>query len=99
MPDSLCRIAVLSSNISVGLLSAKSINNNFFKDLLFKLTGNFKLFTSIRSINNIAIKDKRIGYKIPAMIKYFFKEILQRSVLYLSDAFNTLKGYSHSLYS
>ena len=50
------RTAILSSNINVGLFSTKSISGNFFKDILFKFTGDFKLFTSAKSINNIAVK-------------------------------------------
>jgi hypothetical protein len=99
MPDSLCRIAALSSNIGVGLLSAKLIGGDFLENLLFKLMGDFELFTSARSINNIAVKDKRISYRVPAIIKYFFEEILQQLALYLSNAFNVLKGCSYSLYS
>lgn len=95
----MCRTAALSSNIGAGLLSAKSIGSDFFEDSLFKLTGNFKLFTSARSVNKVAIKDKRIGFRVPATIKGFFKEILQRSALYLSDAFDALKSCSYSLHS
>jgi hypothetical protein len=99
MLDSLCRTATLSSNIGVGLLSAKLISGDFLKDLLFKLINNFELFISTRSINNVAVEDKRINYRVPATIKRFFKEILQRLALHLSNTFDALKGCSHSLHS
>jgi hypothetical protein len=72
----LYRIAVFSSNIGRGLLSTKLISGNFLKDLLFKLASDFRLFTNIRSINKVAVKDKRIGFRVLAMIKSFFKDIL-----------------------
>jgi len=96
--DALCRIAVFSSNIGRGLLSTKLICGDFLKDSLFKLASNFKLFTSARSINKVAVKDKRISFRVPATIKSFFNNILQRSALYLSNAFNIFKGSSYSLY-
>ena len=96
--DALCRIAIFSSNIGRGLLSTKLIGGNFLKDLLFKLASNFRLSTSARSINKVAVKDKRVGFRVPATIKGFFNNILQQSALYLSDTFNILKGCSYSLY-
>jgi hypothetical protein len=98
-PDALCRTAAFSSNIGRGLLSTKSIGGDFLKDSLFKLASNFKLSTGARSINNVAVEDKRIGFRVPATIKGFFKDKLQQSTLYLSDAFNVLKGCSYSLHS
>ena len=97
-PDALYRTAAFSSNIGRGLLSTKLIGGNFFKDSLFKLASDFRLFTKVRSINKVAVKDKRISFKVPAIIKGFFKDKLQRSTLYLSDAFNILKGCFYSLH-
>jgi len=96
--DALCRTAAFSSNIGIGLLSTKLIGGDFLKDSLFKLVSNFGLFTGARSINKVAVKDKRISFRVPATIKGFFKDKLQRLTLYLSDAFNMLKGYFYSLY-
>ena len=92
------RIAVFSSNIGKGLLSTKLIGGDFLKNSLFKLASNFRLSTGARSINEVAVKDKRISFRVLATIKGFFKDKLQRSTLYLSNAFNILKGYSYSLY-
>ena len=75
-PDALYRTAVFSSNIGGGLLSTKLIGGDFLKDSLFKLASNFRLFTSARSINKVAVKDKRISFRVPATIKGFFKDIL-----------------------
>ena len=75
-PDALYRTAIFSSNIGGGLLSTKLIGSNFCKDSLFKLMSDFRLFTSIRSINKVAIKDKRISFRVLATIKGFFKDIL-----------------------
>jgi len=94
----LWRIAVFSSNIGKGLLSTKLIGGDFLKNSLFKLASNFRLSTGARSINEVAVKDKRISFRVLATIKGFFKDKLQRSTLYLSNAFNILKGYSYSLY-
>ena len=96
--DTLCRTATFSSNIGRGLLSTKSIGGDFLKDSLFKLASDFGLSTSARSINKVAIEDKRIGFRVPATIKGFFDDILQRSALYLSNTFNVLKGCSYGLY-
>jgi len=97
-PDALCKTAAFSSNIGRGLLSTKSISGDFLKDSLFKLASNFRLSTGARSINKVAVKDKRISFRVPAIIKGFFKDKLQRSTLYLSNAFNILKGCSYSLH-
>ena len=75
-PDALYRIAAFSSNIGRGLLSTKLISGDFLKDSLFKLASNFRLFTSIRSINKVAVKDKRISFRVLATIKGFFKDKL-----------------------
>ena len=96
--DALCRTATFSSNIGKRLLSTKSIGGDFLKDSLFKLASDFGLSTGARSINKVAIKDKRISFRVPATIKGFFEDKLQRSTLYLSDAFNMLKGCSYSLH-
>ena len=94
----MCRTATFSSNIGRGLLSTKSIGGDFLKDSLFKLASDFGLFTNTKSINKIAVEDKRIGFRVPATIKGFFNNILQQSALYLSNTFNILKGCSYSLY-
>jgi hypothetical protein len=52
------------------------IGSNFFKDLLFKLISNFRLSIRARSINKVAVKDKRISFRVPATIKGFFKDKL-----------------------
>ena len=75
--DTLYKIAIFGSNIGRGLLSTKLIGGIFFKDLLFKFINNFRLFTGARSINMVAVEDKRISFKIPAIIKGFFKNMLQ----------------------
>ena len=98
-PDALYRTTAFSSNISRGLLSTKSISSNFLKDSLFKLTSDFRLSTGIKSINKVAVKDKRISFRVPTTIKGFFNNILQQSALYLSNTFNVIKGYSYGLYS
>ena len=92
------RIAVFSSNIGRGLLSTKLIGGDFLKNSLFKLISNFRLFTRARSINKVAVKDKRISFRVLAIIKGFFKDKLQRLTLYLSNAFNILNitGLSRS---
>ena len=59
---------------------------------------NFRLSTSVRSINKVAVKDKRISFRVPTIIKGFFEDTLQRSTLYLSNAFNMLKDYFYGLY-
>jgi hypothetical protein len=97
--DALYRIAAFSSNIGRGLLSTKLIGGNFLKDSLFKLASDFRLSTGVRSINKVAVKDKRIGFRMLATIKGPFNNILQQLALYLSNAFNILKGCSYSLYS
>ena len=74
--DALYRIAAFSSNIGGGLLSTKSIGSNFLKDSLFKLASNFRLSTGARSINKVAVEDKRISFKVLATIKGFFEDIL-----------------------
>ena len=74
--NALYRTAVFSSNIGGGLLSTKSIGGDFLKDSLFKLASNFRLFTGARSVNKVAVKDKRISFRVPATIKGFFKDIL-----------------------
>ena len=75
-PDTLCRTAAFSSNIGRGLLSTKLISGDFFKDSLFKLISDFRLSTGARSINKVAIEDKRISFKVPATIKGFFEDKL-----------------------
>ena len=43
LPDGLYRVAALSSNIRVGLLSTILIGGDFLKDPLFEFAGNFNL--------------------------------------------------------
>ena len=71
--NSLGRVATFGSNINAGLLSPILIKSNFLKDLLFKLAGNFRLFTRIWTINNIAVNNKRIYSRILVIIDCFFK--------------------------
>ena len=67
------RVAVFSSDISVGLLSLILIEGDFLKDLLFKLIGNFRLSTRTWAVNNIAINNKRIYSRILVIINSFCK--------------------------
>ena len=60
--DSFWGVAALSSNIYGRLLSAILIRGNFLNYSQFKLAVNLNLFSSIRSINNIAVKKERIRY-------------------------------------
>ena len=59
LPDGVYGIAVLSSNIRGRLLSAILIRGNFLNYSQFKLAVNLNLSSSIRSVNNIAIKKER----------------------------------------
>ena len=86
----LYKTAVFNNNIGKILLFIKLIKGDFLQDLPFKFTSNFRLFISARSINKVAIKDKKIGFKMLVTVKGFFKNILQQLVLYLNNAFNTL---------
>ena len=61
-PDGFCKAATFSSNIHGRLFSTILIRGNFLNYLYFKLAVDFKLFFSIRSINNIAIKKERMKH-------------------------------------
>jgi len=61
-PDGFWGAAALSSNIRGRLLSAISIGGNFLNYSQFKLVVNLNLFSSTRSVNNIAIEKKRTRY-------------------------------------
>jgi len=70
--DCLSGVAVFSSNIGAGLLSAILIRGNLLKDLLLKLIYIFSFSARIRSVNNIAVNYKGIYSRIPATIKGLF---------------------------
>ena len=74
--DALCKIAIFSSNVGRRLLSIKSIGGDFLKNSLFKLASHFRLSTRARSINKVAVKNKRVSFRVLATIKGFFNNIL-----------------------
>ena len=61
-PDGFWGAAALSSNIRGRLLSTILIGGNFLNYSQFKLAVNLNLSSGIRSVNNIAIKKKRIRH-------------------------------------
>ena len=64
--------AVLMSRLTESLTPIL-IRGGFLKGLLFKLIGNFRLFTGTRTVNNIAVNNKRIYSRILTIINCFFK--------------------------
>jgi len=92
------RVAAFGSDISAGLLSPILIGGDFLKDLLFELVGNFRLSTRTWAVNNIAINNKRICSRIPAIINSFCKQILEGALFNQGNALDVLEGGSYSFH-
>jgi hypothetical protein len=81
------------------LLSTKSICGDFLENSLVKLTGDFGFSSSARTIDYIAVKNKRASGRVLAMTASPFGEVLQCLAFDFGNAFDMVKGCPHSLHS